>query len=418
MRVAHILRKYIPQEWGGTETALQGLAGGLAAHGARSLIYSPEAGPLPASDPLAAIGCEHRRYRACVPVWGLSEDARKQMLAVGGNILSFDLPGMLAREPAIDAIHTHVLGRIGGIAGAAARRRQIPFVVSIHGGFLDIPASVREQLAAPSQGGFEWGRVFGWWWRARHVVAEADAVLTCNRREADLLRERNPEQLIIVQPHGVDTQLFRTDHREAARRAFPQIVDRDVLLIVARVDPTKNQLWVVREMARIRERHPRALLVLAGACTNAAYGSEVRRQIEQLGLDGHVLLTGGLPPGDDRVVGLLQEARVKILPSLAETFGLVILEAWAAGSPVIATATSGSRELIRDGETGCFFDLEKPEQFHATLDRVLTDAGLRQHLITGGGRQADEHDITALAGRVKNLYSYLREEKYALRDSA
>ena len=126
MRVAHILRKYVPAEWGGTETALQRLAEGLTAQGVTSAVYYPGTTMPVAADPLTAAGCELHPYRACVPVWGLSAPARRQMLAVGGNLLSFDLPGMLARDRGLDVIHSHVLGRIGGIAGTVARRRNLP----------------------------------------------------------------------------------------------------------------------------------------------------------------------------------------------------------------------------------------------------------------------------------------------------
>lgn len=419
MRVGHILRKYVPAEWGGTETALQGLSTGLAAHGVQSTVYCPSpAGPPTARDPLVEAGCDIRRFNACVPVWGLSPAARQQMLAVGGNILSFELPGMLSRDRELDVIHSHVLGRIGGIAGTIARRRNLPFVVTIHGGALDIPESVRKGFEKASSSGLEWGRVFGWWWRARHLLDEADAILTCNVREAELLRARHPNQRVIVQPHGVATTTFRTDMRLEAQEMLPEIVDRDIIVSVARIDPVKNQLWLVRELPAIIARHPRALLVLAGSCTNAEYGAELDREIKRLGLEKHVLRTGGLLPGGRRVVGLLQLAKVFVLPSLAETFGLVILEAWAAGAAVMASPTSGAKELIREGENGCFFDLADPTGFHSKLDRILQDPDFHRRLTAGGTRGADEHDIVVLAGRVRDLYAQLLEEKNALRNSA
>lgn len=419
MRVAHILRKYVPKEWGGTETALRNLSEGLAVHGDHSVVYCPAApGQPPVTDPLVAAGCEIKPYNALVPVWGLSETARRQMLSVGGNILSFDLPRLLMRDRDTAVVHSHVLGRIAGIAATVARCRNLPFLVTIHGGALDLPQVVREDFQQNARGGIEWGRLFGWWWRARHVLAEADAILTCNIREAELLRARHPGKRILVQPHGVDTRIYRTDQRQAAREAFPQLVDRDVLLTMARIDPTKNQLWLVRQMPAILARHPRALLVLAGSCTNAEYGAELKREVSRLGLEKDVLITGSLPPASGRVVGLLQSARVFILPSLAETFGLVILEAWAGGAALMATGTSGARELIRHGENGALFDHEKPDDFHAQLNRMLRDEEFRRRLIAAGGRRADELDIVSLAGRVHNLYEELIAEKNALRHSA
>src|SRR5204863_3927161 len=115
------------------------------------------------------------------------------------------LPPLLMRGRGHDVIHSHVLGRIGGIAGTVARRRNLPLVLSIHGGVLDMPAGLRQNLESTTHHrGLEWGRLFGWWWRARHLLGEADAILTCNTREAELLREQYPRQRVVVQPHGVN----------------------------------------------------------------------------------------------------------------------------------------------------------------------------------------------------------------------
>jgi glycosyltransferase involved in cell wall biosynthesis len=422
MRVAHVLRKYHPAEWGGTETALQRLTEGLGRHGVESIVYCPatEAGDDKLSpDPLAGAGCTVKRFRARVPVWGLAPAARRQMLAVGGNLLSFELPRLLAYEPGLDVVHTHTLGRLGGIALTAARRRRLPCVITIHGGVLDLPASLKRELNAPGRGGLEWGKVFGWWWRARHVLTDADAILTCNQREAELLRKQHPGRRIIVHPHGVRLPLYRADQRAMARAAFPQIVDRQLLLCVGRIDAVKNQTWLVERAPQIFQRHQDALLVLAGACTDEAYGAALRREVASLGLTGRVLFTGGLPPGDPRLIGLLQEARVVVLPSISETFGLVILEAWAAGVSVLASRTSGASALIRHGENGWLFDLANPLSFHSALNRVLAEPGLAAHQAAAGARLVEqEYDTTVLAGRMKQLYASLIEEKNALHHPA
>src|SRR5215217_3232477 len=112
MRIAHLLRKYNPAEWGGTETVIHQLFHGLRDGGAESIVYCPRLPPngsngygtngsagLNASgganghtarDPLAEAGCQVKRFNACVPVWGLSGEQRRQMISVGGNLMSFD----------------------------------------------------------------------------------------------------------------------------------------------------------------------------------------------------------------------------------------------------------------------------------------------------------------------------------------
>jgi glycosyltransferase involved in cell wall biosynthesis len=244
---------------------------------------------------------------------------------------------------------------------------------------------------------------------------EADAILTCNPREAELVRERHPDRRVLVQPHGVRAQLYETDCRPVAHEAFPAIRGRDVVLSLGRIDPVKNQAWLLEQMPALLQRHPNTLLVLAGPCTDEAYGRALERRIGALGLADHVLLTGKLPPADPRLIGLMQSARVAALQSISETFGLVILEAWAAGAPAISSGTSGARALIEHGKTGWLFDLERPEEFHAAVDAVFSASPDTLQRIRDAARaRVVDYDIRTLTGRLKSLYAELREERHAL----
>jgi glycosyltransferase involved in cell wall biosynthesis len=325
--------------------------------------------------------------------------------------MSFDLVSQLWREKHLSLIHTHTLGRIGGIALTIAKQRRIPCVVTIHGGVLDLPADVKKNFNAPLKGGWEWGKLFGFLFQTRHLFRDADAIITCNEKEAGLLRERYTGKRIVVQPHGVPLALYRQDHREEARAAFPQIQGRQVLLCLGRVDPIKNQSWLVEQAPAIFRKHPNALLVLAGACTNETYGKLIERQIKELGLEGRVLLTGGLPANDPRLIGLLQEARVLLLSSLSETFGLVILEAWAAGTVVLSSRTSGAAELVRNGENGWIFDLYRPQVFHQALEKTLASPEIAKRMVALGAKVSERHSLEALAGRMKKTYETVIEEK-------
>src|SRR5690242_4778893 len=143
MRVIHLLRKLDPSQWSGTEMAIQRLFDGLRALKVEPVVYCPRLAQADLEDPLVTSGFEVQRFRAFVPVLGLSRQRRRQLVAVGGNLMSFDLFSALWRQPNISVIHTHTLGRIGGIALTIAKQRQVPFVVTIHGGVLDLPDHVK-----------------------------------------------------------------------------------------------------------------------------------------------------------------------------------------------------------------------------------------------------------------------------------
>jgi starch synthase len=418
MRVVHLLRKYDPAEWGGTETAVCRLFQGFQEHDVSPVLYCPRVNGTHANGEHKTNGHDVKRFKACVPVWGISAQERKQFVAVGGNLMSFDLMPSLMRERNVSLIHTHTLGRLGAISSSVARMRGLPFVVSVHGGVMDLPDTLKKEFSKP-QNGFDWGKVFGLLFKSRKLLERADAVLTCNPVEAALLRKKLPGKRVEVQPHGIPTRIYSTDHRAAALEAFPQIRNRKLLLSVGRIDHVKNQRWIVDQSPEIFKRHPDAVIILAGACTDESYGKALEAEIERLGLTDKIILTGGIPSEDPRLIGLFQTAQVLILPSISETFGLVLLESWAAGTPVISSRTSGASALIQQGKNGWLFDLNNPTAFHAAVNQTLADESLRQRLAAAGRELVStEYDVAAIAGRLKHLYQELAEEKHALRHSA
>ena len=148
----------------------------------------------------------------------------------------------------------------------------------------------------------------------------------------------------------------------------------------------------------------------------AASGTQMVAVRALQGLGGAILIVGNLPPGDPRLIGLFQEAKAVVLASVSETFGLVILEAWAAGTPAISSRTSGARALVVPGVNGWLFDLERPEEFHAAVDRLLAQpqdaAGWGE---AGRARVEAEYDTGVLAERMKRIYGELIEGKNAHR---
>lgn len=413
MRVAHILRKYDPAQWGGTETAIERLTAGFVGQGVESVVYAPR---LPAevavADPLVAAGCVVRRFRALVSVWGISAARRREMVAVGGNVLSFELIRALWREPGIDVIHAHALGRLGASGRVVARERGLPFVLSVHGGAYDLPTAVRDGLSRSAAGGWDWGKPLGWMLRARYLFDESDAILTVNEREAVLIRERHPGRRVMVQPHGVPAARFAVDQRAKAQAAFPIVDGRPVLLVLGRIDAVKNQEWLIAQAAGLVRRHPRVLLVFVGASMDRGYGEALKARVTRDGLEGNVCWAGNLPPGDPRLVGLLQTARAVVLPSVSETFGIVILEAWAAGTPVISSRTSGAMALVEEGVNGWLFGLGEPATFHAAVDQLLADPERSAARgVAGCATVRANFDTVVLAARVKRLYGELIEQK-------
>jgi glycosyltransferase involved in cell wall biosynthesis len=135
----------------------------------------------------------------------------------------------------------------------------------------------------------------------------------------------------------------------------------------------------VRALAGI----PNAYLWLAGEGAQAA---ELRRLAAELQVEERVRFIGWRKD----VSALLGRASVLIVPSREEALGLVIIEAWTEGVPVVASAAAGPAHLIRDGESGLLVPIEDAQAMAAAVRRAVGDSELAAHLVEGGQRRLGE----------------------------
>ena len=97
-------------------------------------------------------GLRVRRYGYFYPYWGLSSKARGQLDRKGGNVFSFSLLRALKRLPKMDLLHLHVGTRLGGIGRCVARKRGIPYIITLHGGAFDVPKEEVDSWTSPTTG--------------------------------------------------------------------------------------------------------------------------------------------------------------------------------------------------------------------------------------------------------------------------
>lgn len=363
IHVVQVPRRFVRHHWGGTETVVQQTSAGLMKLGHGTEVITSSA--LSESGIETFEGLRVSRYPYFYPYWGLSDESRGRMDQLGGNMFSFSLLRALLRMPKLDLIHLHTMGRLGGIGRYAARKRGIPYVVSLHGGVLDVPADQAEALLEPTKGAWEWGKVLGWWVGSRRVLEDAAAIICVGKAEQRLIQQRYPRQRVEYLPNGVDPSRFAQGNRLAFRDSLGIPAEARVLLTVARIAPQKNQRLAIETLPAIRAKDPRVHWVLIGPVTDERYYLELKRSTRESGLDGCLHFVEGYPPGDTRLVDAYHGADLFVLPSTHEPFGIVILEAWAAGLPVLASRVGGLPFFVADGVDGILFDPASPDDLTA-----------------------------------------------------
>jgi len=198
----------------------------------------------------------------------------------------------------------------------------------------------------------------------RLTNALVDHVTIVSQAAADrFVRERIvPESLLTVIPNGVDTEQFRRIPREVGHslRQSLGLEGKFVWLAVGRFEIAKDYPNMLRGFARVRERFPQATLLLVG---RGSLQSETERLAQSLDLGSGVRFLGVR----DDVVQVMSAADGYVMSSAWEGMPMVLLEAAAAGLPIVTTRVGGNHEVVRDGESGFVV----PPRDHEALGRAM-----------------------------------------------
>lgn len=204
-------------------------------------------------------------------------------------------------------------------------------------------------------------------------------LLTVSRYLKDWYTTRLPGADIRVVTNGVDTDTFRPlpPGEVASLRARLKLpADRKILLYAGRISPEKGPLDLVRAFGELRKIRHDVLLVLVGEVRTGAdrrgdYGRQLLAACEALGDDCYH--AGTVDPA--RMHEYYQIADLAVVPSeFEEPFGMVAIEAMAAGAPVLAARKGGLPEIVSDSTTGFMLDDAKnPAAFAQRLNELLTD---------------------------------------------
>jgi len=255
----------------------------------------------------------------------------------------------------------------------------------------------------------EHGRTFPDYPRRKRIVAnrlllgKRDRVVGVGRavREALIANEGLPAKRVDVIYNGVDLAPFRASAkrgRAAARKELLWAPEEFVVIQVARLDPLKDHLTAIRVMARVREACSHARLVLVG---EGAERASIEAEVKRLALTAHVTLLGQRHD----VPRLLAASDLCLLSSRSEGIPLTLIEAMAAGVPVVATNVGGVGEVINDGETGLLAPSGDDEALAAAVLRITREASLRDRLVAAAYLKANKgYSEEKMHGAYARLY--------------
>lgn len=171
------------------------------------------------------------------------------------------------------------------------------------------------------------------------------------------------------------------------------------VLCLGRVVAKKGFDLAVDAFPAVVERDPGVGLVIAG---EGPFRPELEAQVHRLGLEERVHFTGALDRA--QVEWAMRTAEVFVMPSRVEPFGIVALEAWRAGCPVVVSSVGGAPEFVRHDADGLVVDPRRTGDLAAAVLSLLEDPARRERLARAGAARVEEFAWRLVAGEYRRLY--------------
>ncbi|MDA3831981.1 MAG: glycosyltransferase family 4 protein [Spirochaetales bacterium] len=355
------------------------------------------------------------RFPYFYPNLGLSADAKTALDHKTGDPFSFALKRALRKEKDADLIHISTGSRLGSFARAAAKRRQIPYVISLTGEFFVFPnsrsgaASMPLLQQDPSKGSLDWGMPLEALYGAGKVLEGASAIICSGRNDFTAASRKFPEKKVVFLPNGVDMKRFSFGNGPWFRHMYRIPEERFLILSVGEIDPKKNQLTLIRQLPDVLDKASHVHLLCIGNIADPSYYDRLLKEIALQKLQKRVTIIPGLPYDGQDLVNAYLAADCFVLPSLYEPFGMSVLEAWAAGLPVAAAKRGGPGYLVEHKKTGLLFDPEAPARFSESVKDALIalalDKDMREkYAKTGYKTAAERYSWDIITDRLLALY--------------
>jgi len=265
-----------------------------------------------------------------------------------------------------------------------ARRRSLPVFVTVRGLETDVvedPGTGRQLVQA---------------------LNDATGVISVSHTLRDLLVDRgvNAGQFRVI-PNAVDRKRFQPGDRAEARRTLGLPMDAPLIVCVGNLIELKRHHVLVEAFARLRALQPLVqLAIVGGGEAEPAYEARLRRLAETSGLDGAVRFVGRIPSAE--VARWLQAADVFALATSREGCCNSILEALAAGRPVVTTPAGDNAHFVRDGVNGYVVPIDDAAATAAALERALArtdwDAGAISSGLEVGGWEDVAREVLGFFG--------------------
>ena len=304
---------------------------------------------------------------------------------------------MIRERPSVVHTHTSKAGMLGRLAASLAK----------------VPLKVHTPHGHVFYGHFNpvVSRLFLLLERIMSRITDCTVALTEGERK-DYMRfsVSDPDRTVTIHS-GVDIVFFRDTVKdvEAIRRSLAIGPKELVVGTVGWLLPIKGPMYLLRAMARVWQTYPDTRLVFAG---KGELERALKKEAQEMGASDRVLFLGWR----DDIPEVMHMMDVFVLPSLNEGMGRVLVEAMAAGRPVVASNIGGIPDLVSHGENGLLVPAGDVAALARGIRSLLANSAQRKELGEQGKKTADRYGLDLMLTKIDRLYARLLRQRRLLEE--
>mgnify|MGYP003341978515 FL=1 len=245
---------------------------------------------------------------------------------------------------------------------------------------------------------------------SRRQCNAVDGIVSPSKPMLDVLKQYGINTSAEVVATGLDDSSFAKVDGESFRISHDIPLAQPMLLFVGRVAHEKNIEFLLEMHVKLIKKHPDALLVITG---EGPAEESIKASVNQLGLVNKVKMIGYLDRGHE-LIACYKAADIFVFASKSETQGLVLLEAMAQGTAVVALAELGTKSILIEGE-GVLISKDDTQDFADKVSTLLSDPQKRQNIGEKGSQYAkDKWGANVLAKKIAKFYKTIITQKTSI----
>jgi len=289
----------------------------------------------------------------------------------------------------LDIIHTHHPFILGKVGATFAKKMNIPLVYTFHtqyehyAHYIPFNQKLVKKIARDT--------VIGYTQKCNMIICPSTSILS-------LLEDYGVTAPIEMIPNAINVKAFRDPDPSPVKKKFG-IKDEDKLLIyVGRLGLEKNLEFMLKAFKRVRDQVPVAKLMIVGEGTEL---ESLKNQAVELGIADGTIFPGRVEYID--IPSYYRAGYAFIMTSTTEVKPLALLEAMAAGLPVVAISASGSSDTVNPDFDGILTDYNM-DKFVTALSKILNEPETRDHLSRGALKTSEKYSMDSTAETLENLF--------------